>query len=1061
YNQKTLRRLCENIEINTNQKEAAQRWLSLLKNKELQNEKNAYIEFANTILNKLLNYDVGIESLKHEKDYMEFPFRYADGSYAIFFEAKGTKTIDLFAKQHRYKVGYETPVSQTWAKMSEYPIPYGVCTNYREFVLFDYSKGNTKYHFFDFLDIQDDENKFKEFIAIFSKNQIIVEKFLEKLYTESIIEEKTFSNEFYKIFHETRLMLIKEFLECKISKENAINYAQLFLNRMIFIYFAESTGKMSRRIFQKDILKILGTVMIFGKETHLIYDIIIRVFDKLDKGSEDPIEIFGFDGELFSQKFPDSLSFKDLRKENYFEEIFMKSAIKIRPELDIESKKIIKLHKGRINPIIKNLLILGSFDFKTEVNVNILGHIFEQSISDIEMLKGGKIKGKRRREGIYYTPEFVTEFICKNTIIPFLSKSGVNEIPELIKEYSKDIEELEKKVNNIKILDPACGSGAFLLKAIDILTEIKRDIIDYKNFLGEYKTELNKTVKSSLRPKKNEKIIFDSILKFNEIAEIREIIKNNIFGVDLNEESVEITKLSIFFKICKKNEKLMTLKEIIKCGDSLIDDPKATPKAFNWEDNFSEILNKSKFDIIIGNPPWGAESEDEKLDYLKKKYEKVSFRTVNSFKMFIERSLSLLSKDGCFGFIIPNGLIEMPDYTDVRKLLINFSKNLKIIDLGDDIFEDVNYPSCIVTFSSNSLTPNTIQLKDLKFYSAFQLTTYELEKNNFKTIKIDDLDDKLRFKIDELSFLNDYTIAIEDKYFVIFGVKVYQTGKGKSKLLKDSKQIPDDKKNNVYLSKIKTKEHSIKFIDGINIGKFIHLWKEGYEDCYINYGDHLAESRNIEIFKKPKIVIQQIVNKTISASLINDFYIVKNTCALINQKDANYSLLYLLGLLNSKFMVYIHLKRSANATKKSFPKLNSNDIKSFPIPSITKENSNLIKQLEENTRSILELQKKYKDTYDTFIEYILINFEIDLTKIFYKLHYELKKGKEDFFNLLKKSKLVLENESLFKYILKTYKTLKHYQDDILNFLNSNDDLVFKLYKLEKVLISEVENLIEY
>ena len=816
YNQKTLKRLCENIEVSQEQKNSAERWLGLLKKDKLKNEKNAYIEFANTVLNKLLGYNIGIESLKHENGYMEFPFKYVDDSYAVFFETKGSKTKDLFAKQHRGKEGYETPVSQTWTKMSEYPIPYGVCTNYKDFIIFDYSRGNTRYHTFDFCDIQDNENKLKEFIAIFSKNKIINENFLEKLYNESIIEEKNFSSEFYKIFHETRLMLIQEFLECDINKENSIKYAQLFLNRMIFIYFAESTGKMPRRIFQKDILKILGTVMIFGEGTHFIYDIILKIFNKLDKGSNDAVEIFGFNGELFNERFPSIISFKDLRDESYFRDIFNKSNVKIRPELDKESKKIIKLHRGKINPIIKNLLLLGSFDFKTEVNVNILGQIFEQSISDIEILKGDKEKGKRRREGIYYTPEFVTEFICKNTIIPFLSKKGVNTIPQLMQEYNENIEELGEKVNNIKILDPSCGSGAFLLRAIDILVDIKREIIDFKNFIGKYKTTIKK-----------EEVIYASLVKFNEIEEVREIIQKNIYGVDLNEESVEITKLSIFFKICKKNEKLMTLKDIIKCGDSLIDEHDITLKAFDWKKNFSEIFEKRKFDVIIGNPPWGAKFRDKIKQYLKEKYKKTSFRTVNSFKMFIERSLSLLSPEGSFGFIVPNGIIEMPDYSDVRKLILDFSSNIKIIDMGDDIFEDVNYPCCTLTFSKKGLKPNSIQLKDLKLYNREQLSTYELERENFKTIRIEDLDDKLRFKANELDFLEDYTCLINDKYYVIFGVKVYQTGKGKSKFERDSKQTPKDKKNNVYLSKIKTKEHNKKFIDGINIDKMLYLNKEG------------------------------------------------------------------------------------------------------------------------------------------------------------------------------------------------------------------------------------------
>ena len=119
------------------------------------------------------------------------------------------------------------------------------------------------------------------------------------------------------------------------------------------------------------------------------------------------------------------------------------------------------------------MLTISSFDFSTELDVNILGHIFENSIGDIEELKEDK-KGRRKKEGIFYTPNYITDYICRNTIIPYLSKSGhANTIPDLLEEYwGSAINELDMKVKKIKIVDPACGSGAFLNKATDILLEI-------------------------------------------------------------------------------------------------------------------------------------------------------------------------------------------------------------------------------------------------------------------------------------------------------------------------------------------------------------------------------------------------------------------------------------------------------------------------------------------------------------------------------------------------------------------------------------------------------------
>ena len=165
-------------------------------------------------------------------------------------------------------------------------------------------------------------------------------------------------------------------------------------------------------------------------------------------------------------------------------------------QLNESEKSIFNKHRNKISKIIENILLLASFDFKSEVNVNILGHIFEQSIQDIENLKEEKIS-KRKQEGIFYTPEYVTDYICRNTIIPYLSKSGTNDINELIDEYSRDIQELEKRFKSIKILDPACGSGAFLIKSTEILFEIFEKMQKLKQSYGGYDVDIWRKKKSN------------------------------------------------------------------------------------------------------------------------------------------------------------------------------------------------------------------------------------------------------------------------------------------------------------------------------------------------------------------------------------------------------------------------------------------------------------------------------------------------------------------------------------------------------------------------------------
>ena len=136
---------------------------------------------------------------------------------------------------------------------------------------------------------------------------------------------------------------------------------------------------------------------------------------------------------------------------------------------------------GNLNPIIRNIVKLASYDFNTQININVLGHIFERSIPDLEILHGDE-KLQKKNDGIYYTPEYITDYICRHTIISHLSKNGVDSISDLIKEHVEDgnLEDLEKKVKTIKILDPACGSGAFLINAISVLVQIAKEILDYK-----------------------------------------------------------------------------------------------------------------------------------------------------------------------------------------------------------------------------------------------------------------------------------------------------------------------------------------------------------------------------------------------------------------------------------------------------------------------------------------------------------------------------------------------------------------------------------------------------
>jgi Type I restriction-modification system methyltransferase subunit len=332
-------------------------------------------------------------------------------------------------------------------------------------------------------------------------------------------------------------------------------------------------------------------------------------------------------------------------------------------------------------------MTISTFNFSSEVDVNILGHIFENSIGEIEELKADE-KGRRKKDGIFYTPEDKTDYICRNTIIPYLSKSGKsNTVNDLMGEYwGSEIEDLYEKVKNIKIVDPACGSGAFLNKASDILLEIHEAI--HKE---QYKDD------KTLMP------------YFDNIKERRSILLNNIYGVDLNEESVEITKLSLFLKVCRKGLKLPNLDQNIKCGNSLIDDPKYTDKPFNWEYEFYEIFEDSGFDIVIGNPPYVRQEriKDIKI-YLKEKYDSYT-GVADLYVYFFEKGLHILKIGGNLGYISSNKFIKANYGKKLRKLIMENASFKRYVDhTWDKVFEGATVHSSIFILK-------TVLIKKTKF----------------------------------------------------------------------------------------------------------------------------------------------------------------------------------------------------------------------------------------------------------------------------------------------------------------------------------------------------------
>ena len=417
FSPRTVKGLCAGVEPSQRQRDAAENWMALLGAGELAGEQKNYLKFAKIVLADMLGYP--IDDLLFEKDRVEFQYRgNGDGGTGVCFEVKGTATRDLFAPQRRAKMEHYTPVKQLWDYMGSTGAGYGICTNYRRFVLLSRDTGTQKYYEFDFEEVGRDPAKLAEFIAVFSRESIDG-GVVGRARSETADEERELTGEFYELYGRTRLMLVREFEECGAAREEAVSAAQSFLNRLVFIFFVEDSELVGEKeLFVDGVTKQLHTDPRRGSRRVWAF-ISDELFGWFNEGSDDP-SVAAFNGGLFGGAIDRRLHFRDRRPKGFFGDLERKMG---RRSWIFKEKieRAVRRHADT-SPVVKNLLALASYDYASQVRVSILGHIFEHSLTDLEEMSGRRTH-RRKREGVYYTPEYVTRYVCRRTIIPHLSRS--------------------------------------------------------------------------------------------------------------------------------------------------------------------------------------------------------------------------------------------------------------------------------------------------------------------------------------------------------------------------------------------------------------------------------------------------------------------------------------------------------------------------------------------------------------------------------------------------------------------------------------------------------------
>ncbi|PWI48789.1 hypothetical protein CEE45_05215 [Candidatus Heimdallarchaeota archaeon B3_Heim] len=835
-------------EPTTAQIDVAKEWAKLVTDKKLEDEVKNYFKFGNKILLKLLGYDeddIGFEESAGRKR-VEFSIKDNTNKLKLVIELKG-QNVDLDKPQKRGKKFERSPVDQAFTYAIENKgVQWIIVSNYKETRLYNY------YHKKRFISFTADDllviSNLKIFLCLLSKTNFLINKLPDKILNDTLLVDKQFTKDFYKLYHATRLEIARQIQtgNPSFSIKKIVSLTQLILNRIIFIAFTEDRNLLPSETLIETILPPIKSRDV-SKTRQEIWRKLNLLFDDINNGKEDK-DISQYNGAVFKE----DLSF--LKIVDLFSHSEKKN-IAYNHGFDYsEIEKLIGEYKS-LNPIYKNFLLISQTNFKDERSIDILGHVFEQSILDIERIadigldkiieetlsrskKKGKSK-KRKSEGIFYTPEMVTLEITKTALIRYLSDDDkITTIEGLINEFEGNITSLEDKLTNIKITDIACGSGAFLSQLTNLILELFEKIHQLKIDQGFFVDD----------PLKE---FFDPSLKKMEI------VTNNIFGADISSQAIEIAKLSLFLKIAHKKDKLPDLDSNFTVGNSVISDSSVVTDAIDWEN-----LTPNKFHIIVINPPY---IPTEMLPEGDRSYFSGNFAVSGKYDtsvIFLQKALGLLEDGGVLGAIVPLTWQTGVNYRLFREEIFKISKIITLINLPFDIFPDAYVDTGIVILEK---TPPS-------------------QDDSFRAYQFDKRARVATLHIDEWETIPfQYVLEYEGKN--VFTTKAFYTFQNKIKLLFEggkAKKLGDltVSRQGYYASRLQTKKtqpdinHIPFYTKGLALRHFVIPHLSEFVD--INEWERLKP-----FYCTPKLFIRRIINRQ---DRLMAFYVEPD---LLTTKDYN------------------------------------------------------------------------------------------------------------------------------------------------------------------------------
>jgi hypothetical protein len=671
----------------------------------------------------------------------------ADAALGEFPAAKSPTVVvelkDAHTDLDRDRSNGRTAVQQCWDYLNALPAcEWGIVSNFKTIRLYHRSKGTLNYEEFTLQELRN-RDRFNEFYVLFERGGLLTSPLRQPPRALALLQktekrQKEVGDDLYESYRFQRLRLIDHLMRTEgKSLDQAIAIAQKLLDRIIFIAFCEDRELLPEKCLER----AHTSVPAFSRVTNPRWHNFLGLFHAVDKGNPGVPPIDKFNGGLFAQD----------------PEI---------DDLDLDDEPWTTGFKG-----------FGTYDFSEEVNVEVLGHLFERSITELEKLrigglfalkaniqgangngraapKSAKGKGKpstpaaepedsplskmpksaqRKRFGIYYTPPAFTGLIVERTVDALVR----DRFAALAKQHKVDPEARENQdpkklraywaacldaLKAVTVCDPACGSGAFLIRAYDALDAHYKAVIHGLGGAGLPNAELTP--------------IEDSIPDL--------ILNHNLYGVDLSREGVEITQLALWIRSARKGKTLADLSKHIIHGNSLVSDLAVDPHALDWGKTFPHVFAKGGpggFSCVIGNPPWervkvqdreffsltdpetaeAVSAADRKkriaampkanpelhtsylaardnaqkiLDYARGsgRYPLTGKGDVNLYMLFAELARALVAPDGLVGILVPSGIATDDTTKEFFSGLMNDKRLVSLYDFEnkEGHFEDVH-----------------------------------------------------------------------------------------------------------------------------------------------------------------------------------------------------------------------------------------------------------------------------------------------------------------------------------------------------------------------------------